>query len=82
MMFRRGLLPAIVGIGLSSPATHEHSWHAGPFFITAARTFEEPDYYPPGSTVPVETCDCGLIRLPATLAKMRGRNMATSEGKP
>ena len=43
----------------------EHEWVVGPFFISAADSYEEPTYYPPSALVRLDHCiKCGLIRLP------------------
>mgnify|MGYP001616546253 FL=1 len=40
----------------------------GPFYVTAAMTYEEPQYYSPGGLVKVEHCrHCGMLRLPRKL---------------
>ena len=76
MMSRRDLAAAVVGVGLPARAVHVCKWHQSPFYVTVASTYEEPDYYPPSSMVRIETCDCGLMRLPGDLGKRRRKNLA------
>ena len=76
MMSRRDLAGAIVGIGMQTRSVHVCEWHESPFYVTVAATYEEPDYYLPSSMVRIETCDCGLMRLPGDLGKRRGKNLA------
>lgn len=53
-----------------------HNWINGPFFISAARTLEEPRQRPPSGLVSVEHCTrCGAIRLPAAYRTFTGENM-------
>ena len=50
----------------------------GPFYIAAARTFEEPRYYPPQMLVRIEHClKCGTLRLPEEFRPFHGENMAS-----
>lgn len=79
-MSRRDLAAAIVGVGLPAQTTHVCEWHPSPFYVTVAVTYEEPRYYSPGGLTRLETCDCGLMRLPDGLGKKRGRNLADEEG--
>ena len=59
-----------------------HQWTQGPFYITAASTWEEPQFYPPQSLVLVEHCvTCGVLRLPKALWKYEGDNLAAGEAR-
>lgn len=63
---RRGFIGGLFAlVGLSAEQEHKHDWKRGPFYLTAAKTYEEPGYYPPSTLLNVEHCiGCGLIRLP------------------
>lgn len=81
-MTRRGFFGGLLGVtticGQHNPASCE--WVTGPFYITAASSYEEPDYYPPEVFVKIEHCrKCGIIRLPESLRGFTRRNLA--EGK-
>jgi hypothetical protein len=53
-----------------------HNWTKGPFYITAAQTYEEPGYYPPSVLLRVEHCSlCGILRLPKDTWELNGDNM-------
>ena len=55
----------------------EHDFREGPFYIMVARSYEEPDFYPPSSMFKVEHCvKCGLLRLPEPLRKYIGKNLS------
>lgn len=54
----------------------EHDWVNGPFYITVASTFDEPDFCPPSRLAKVEHCTkCGVIRLPEETRKKTGKNL-------
>lgn len=53
-----------------------HEWVKGPFWIKAAITWEEPEYYAPQGIINIEHCvQCGLIRIPKDLKSKRGKNL-------
>lgn len=59
-----------------------HTWIKGPFYVAAAETYEEPDYYPPSALVHVEHCSaCGIIRLPEDMWGLNGANISAGHVK-
>ena len=58
----------------------QHEWVQGPFYLKVAKTYEEPNFYPPNAMIRIEHCKkCGLIRLPPDLKEYDGENL--SQGK-
>lgn len=68
-MTRRGIFG--VAAALLTPL-HLHDFKEGPFFVMASVTYEEPRFYPPQGMVPLLSCTCGEVRLPAGLASKTG----------
>lgn len=57
-----------------------HRWVAGPYYIKAAVTYEEPTYYPPSGLVKVEHCThCGLLRLGDSARGLTGTTIRSAE---
>ena len=73
-MTRRGFFGLAAFLG-GVRAEHEHKWDKSPFYLPCSKTFEEPEFYPPSSLMPVELCTCGLIRIdPKTAAMLVGKS--------
>ncbi len=44
--------------------TCEHEFVSGPFYLLKSTSWEEPTFYSPSGTSPVEHCKkCGMLRL-------------------
>lgn len=60
-------------------STCDHTFVAGPFFLMAANTLEEPTYYPPQAFMPVEHCfKCGALRLSENARRHVGPNLRSN----
>ena len=77
-LFGVSQVTAQTGLETAPEPPHTHAWTRGPFYVIAAVSWEEPTYYPPQGLIGIEHCtSCGLLRLPESLWKSTGANLAT-----
>jgi len=69
LKFLSSLFGLAAASSLQADQNHIHEFVKGPFYVTAALSFEEPEFYPPEGLTPIEFCKtCGVLRLPPKLA--------------